>query len=341
MDALEDAIRAYHREWDDPCVDRAIFGTTDPAVIAAELRAFTTRALGASIRGVLLYASSVGTAAGVELSDGRRVVIKAHRAGLTRIELDALARFRRAARDAGVPAPELIAVEHLLRGNASVEAYADAPPAANGFDEEVRRMLAQGLWALAEVGLAYGDLGGLRHAKATPAGRIWRTPHSELFDLAKNADGAAWIDAVGERALRGLEQRSCDVFPAHMDWRVEHVRVKGDRIVAVFDWDSVALADEAQMVGTSAAHYASNWQSGFEGRRFPTPDESDAYVADYERARRRPFTREELARIGAVRTYELAYVARLGHIPGAVPMRGGAAEMLLQHGDAYLTVRGG
>jgi hypothetical protein len=338
MRALADVVARYHTEWDDPCVDRAIFGTIDPVAIASALAAFTKRVLGAEIHDTLLYTSSVGTAVGVELSDGRRILIKAHRPELALAKIRAFAAFRVAARRAGVAAPELLATEQLALGYASVEAFVDAPSVGDGFDPAIRTILAGGLWELARVGKAYADRSGLPRAVLPREQSAWRTPHSEIFDLARTAEGAEWLEELGRRApLTALAGGS--EFPAHTDWRVEHVRVANGKIVAVFDWDSIALTDEARMVGTSAAHYASNWESGFVGRRFPTPQESDAFVADYERARGRAFTSEERSRIGIVRTHELAYVARLGHAPGQAPMPGGAAEMLLQFGDAYFDVK--
>jgi hypothetical protein len=108
----------------------------------------------------------------------------------------------------------------------------------------------------------------------------------------------------------------------------------------VYDWDAVHRVPEALAVGHAAAHFAANWETGFSARRYPTPEESDAFVAAYVSARGEPFDEHMRRQIGAFRTYGLAYAARCGHDPKAAPIPGAAEEMLLRFGERYLVVRG-
>jgi hypothetical protein len=268
MDELVDIIDRYHSAWDDPCVDRAIFGTVDPAAIAAAVRSFVNRELSADIQSVLHYGSSVGTAIGLALTDGRRILVKCHRPTMPLELVDAFASFREGARKVGVAAPALVTRAWLVLGYATVEEFVDAPATPDGFAPEVRSILAEGLCELARFGATYRDRAGLPDAKLPNEGHIWRAPHSELFDLERNADGAEWIDELGRRAPL-TRSGSFGELACHLDWRVEHVRVADGRIVAVFDWDSIVVTDEPRMIGMSAAHYASNWEPGLSVGAFP------------------------------------------------------------------------
>ena len=94
MTELEQTIRSDHARWGDPCVERTIFGTTDPKVIAEMVRSFVLEHLGSHVEDCLHYGSSVGTVIGLALGDGRDVLVKAHRQELTLERLQALEDFR-------------------------------------------------------------------------------------------------------------------------------------------------------------------------------------------------------------------------------------------------------
>jgi len=69
-----------------------------------------------------------------------------------------------------------------------------------------------------------------------------------LFDFEKTAGGAEWIDAFARRARQA---EAHDGLPSlgHADWRVEHLRFDKPKIVATYDWDSLALRTETELVG--------------------------------------------------------------------------------------------
>jgi hypothetical protein len=76
--SLADVVAPHLAEWDTAFVELAIFGHADPARIAAALDDLCAEALGSRAAGALFYQSSVAAVAGLELRDGRRVVVKAH-----------------------------------------------------------------------------------------------------------------------------------------------------------------------------------------------------------------------------------------------------------------------
>jgi hypothetical protein len=51
-------------------------------------------------------------------------------------------------------------------------------------------------------------------------------------------------------------------------------------------------------------------------RQAPTLDDAREFIADYEVARGRPFTRAELRACGAAFAFAVAYTARCGHAAG-------------------------
>src|SRR5262245_54416956 len=77
---LASIIAAHLREWDrtPAFVEQAIFASEDARGIAAAIDALCEGHLGANVAGGLFYQSSIGSVAGVALSDGRKVVIKTH-----------------------------------------------------------------------------------------------------------------------------------------------------------------------------------------------------------------------------------------------------------------------
>src|SRR6266496_150083 len=98
----------------------------------------------------------------------------------------------------------------------------------------------------------------------------------------------------------------------HADWRVGHLRFQDGRIVATYDWDSLAFCPETELVGISAHGFTADWAlEGF--RRIPTADDIRAYVADYEAARGQPFSKSERRSLFAMCVYCIAYGARCAH----------------------------
>ena len=59
-------------------VDLAIHGTEDPQRIASAIDDLCRESVGSNVIDGLFYAVSMGAVAGVELADGRRVVVKGY-----------------------------------------------------------------------------------------------------------------------------------------------------------------------------------------------------------------------------------------------------------------------
>jgi hypothetical protein len=194
-----------------------------------------------------------------------------------------------------------------------VERFVAATSSADAFDPRTRKILAEGLCRLIET---LRDLpADIETGRLSPSfrgkNRLFPQPHSKLFDFEGTSAGAEWIDTFARRAL-ALDTFKAPPVLGHCDWRAEHVVVRDGAITAVFDWDSLGMRREVEIIGIAAHVYTADW-SRVVGRVIPNADEIRAFVADYEAARGRSFSKAERQSLFANGVYLLAYGARCGH----------------------------
>jgi len=298
-------------QWETPFVEHDIFGTGDPERIFATIDRFARRELGAPIAGYLFQTTSISSVHGVVLDDGRELVIKAKPAATTnpdlpldRASLEAIVAAQRTLHAAGFPCPQpILGPISLGTGLATVETYL-APG-----DRPSRPTLARGL---AEHMRLLTERPAALHS-TLPADRVFPQPHSKLFQPSE-AD-TVWVRDLARRARAIAEAEPSPIVLGHCDWRVEHVHVRGDQIVATYDWDSLAVVPETRVVGTDAHGHLADWsQSSI--RNTPTFDDVVGFIADYEQARSRPFTPGERRATRAWAAYLIAYGAWISIEPG-------------------------
>jgi hypothetical protein len=142
-----ETIQKKIQTWDTPFVELDCFGTDNAERIAEMMNDFCRNNLGSNIRGYLFYGSSVGSTHGIQLEDGRRIVIKARPPAETnpypkfdRISLEAICNVMRwlAARDYPCPRP-ILGTLPLGNGLATVEEFMDVGNRGNGFDPVCRK----------------------------------------------------------------------------------------------------------------------------------------------------------------------------------------------------------
>src|SRR5262249_58918527 len=75
-DQLARAIAEEQARDANPVVERAIWGTADPAAIAAQVTSFCRAQLGTTVALMRFYWVSVGCVLGLDLEDGRSIVVK-------------------------------------------------------------------------------------------------------------------------------------------------------------------------------------------------------------------------------------------------------------------------
>jgi aminoglycoside phosphotransferase (APT) family kinase protein len=303
-------IAATLDSWDGAWhLERELFGTVDPQLIADAVDAFCRERLGAGVARYEFFSSGVGSVHGVRLRDGRRAVVKVNRASVDRLHLNAVARLQRHLGDAGFPSPRpLVDATELGCGVAIVEELLDgawADPHDPGVRCEMAATLAR-LVALCRPLVGLPGLGRFRDWQR----RLWEQPHDRRFDFPGTTGDSRWIDHLARLADERLDELAAgpDVI-GHGDYKAEHVRFAGGRACAVYDWDSLAVGPEPVIVGSAAHVFTADW-SRENHRCVPTLAESLAFIDDYETARGAQFTPGERQTARAAMVALIAYGAR-------------------------------
>ncbi|MGH7769225.1 MAG: phosphotransferase, partial [Candidatus Binatia bacterium] len=261
MKSLHDPVEIIQKDiasWETPFVEIDCFGTADAARIAAAMNEFCRIHLGSKISGYLFYGSSMGSTHGLRLQVGRDIVIKVRPPAGTnpyfsqdRASLENIFRVMHWLSDRGYPCPKpVLGPTPLGMGFATVEGLLDAGRRGNGFDSACRKLIATGLAELMDLLESFegevSDLYGFWKSAS-----LYPQPHSKLFDFKNTAAGAEWIDTFAKRARAAEAHEGAPVL-GHADWKVEHLRFDDGRIVATYDWDSLAIRPETELVGISA-----------------------------------------------------------------------------------------
>lgn len=296
---------------EDLDLELAVFGCDDADTIAGALCDFL-RARLAPVEDARFYRRSVGVVAGVLLSDGREVVVKVHRWNVSIARLRAVQQVQAHLAGTGLPAPRpLCPPEPLRSGIATVEELRGGD-FADGHRTPVRRALAEGLREFIVAAQSFRTLADLGPPLIVrpPGEPLWPEPHDLRFDFEATSEGAEWIDdlaVVAQRRLRGVRAAP---MAGHFDWCIGNLGFERDRIVAIYDWDSVAIAPEPVIVGAAAAHFSADW-----GRSalLPQLDEMRAFVEEYEQAREALFDARERTLLDGANLAQCAYGARCQH----------------------------
>ena len=343
MESVAGLVANELERWGTSAVEEKIFGTGDPDWIGKTVGRFCQDQLGSKPTEALFYRSSVGCVFGVRLTTGIDVVVKAYQERWTTSFLGAIQSVQRhlGRRDFPCPTP-LSSARPLMPGRpnqVTAETWLSDPGMTVPVGPRARRVSAAGLVRQIDLCRDIPELSGLdKHPLRAPVGELYPEPHSPLFDFAVTADSAEWIDEFTTQAAR---QRECDDAPpvaAHTDWSARNVRLGDEAVLAVYDWDSMALVQESTAVGQAAATWSVTSEPG--GSDFPSVFEVAAFVRDYETTADHLLTDAQWQAAGAAATGVLAYTARCEH---ALAMTGrarqhqqGARDRLKQDGKALL-----
>ncbi len=323
-------------------VEEIVFGTRALSEVASIVDHFCARELGAGISEVLFRVTSVGVVVGARLDDGRRVVVKAHQPRETRTRLEAVQEIQSDLHRAGLPCPvPLTAPVALVNGHATAETLIDEGEFRNTHDPDCRRLIAQALaWHL-EITAARSTPDALIGGWSLFDGdRLWPAQaHSPTFDFEATGSGAEWLDALAARAKTRLAPTGQPIA-GHSDWSGKHFRFASDKITAIYDWDSLAVRTEAELVGVAAMTYTTRFDLPHVSR-VPTPAELAAFIDEYSTARKHPLNRTERNQIAAHALFLAAYTARCEHcgVDGydAEADSTSFTAALRTHGSDYLT----
>jgi hypothetical protein len=310
-----------------------VFGTFDPAHIADRFGELLAD-LDAPVDEWLWYVRSVACVAGARLADGREVVVRAFQPTVRPAFLDGVIRVQDHLARAGFPAARPLSGS-LERpwGLGRIETLL-ADPGARRLGPEAMPTSAAGLARLVELA-AEVDPTGLSLHPMVAGEQLYPTPHSPLFDFERTATGAEWIDAIAAPAKAVVEADDTRAV-SHGDWSARNVRFAGDRIVAVYDFESLEQTTESTSLGVAAA----TWRSLGEGDDpiAPARGEIERYLDLYDEARSQPLTPRQRRAARGMAVYALAYTARCEHALRPGIRDGRATARLSQDGPDLLAM---
>lgn len=312
MQTVEEALARAMQDDVDRRLILSIVGDDDVGRVAGCLHELAGDALNSDIVGCHRLEVSVGVALGLRLADDREVMAKLHGPGVALKALRAVSGVQQFLHATGFPCPAVLH-EPACLGQASVtlEEFVDKGEHADAHRPEIRRAMAEALAEQVVRCAGFTPVTGLPTVDLSAVDGLWPAPHNVLFDFARTAKGAEWIDRIARRSKGTFESVVMRPVIGHSDWAAKHFRFDGNAITIVYDWDSLQLSNECRIVGGAAATFTCNWYLDVD--RVPRPDESAAFVREYENARGQRFAAEELRAVCAAATYCMAYVARCEH----------------------------
>lgn len=291
--------------------ERALYGPVSAAELRAFLDGWVTRRLGSGIAAVRFRAGRIDVVWGVELADGRAVVIKTHRPPVDLEATRAAGDAQRLLSAAGFPCAWPLAGPEEVAGRVLTAETMVEGTSPDGRDPAYRRLLARELARHIALLRDAPDL--VRRAGPGPSwcqyqSGPWPVPHDTVVDFRSTPPGYEWLDAFGRRAAdQVLTHRDAEaVVVGHADWYAGNAAVVGDELVGTFDWELVADA-EAVVAGFAAACYAAS-SSG--GGGLSTPEEVAAFLGDYDGARARPLSGSEQRAAAGAAAWIVAFNAR-------------------------------
>ncbi len=223
-------IRRELDRWGFPEVERLLYGTGDPEVIAEVISDFCFDHFGSRPRGVLFYRSSVGSVVGLSLENGEVVVLKVFQARWQASFLESVQAVQKTLTAQGFPCPEPLLSPTPLSGGTAALVTAETLLADPGLrplsGDQDRGASARGL-ATQIATCQTGQLPALAlHPLASSADHLYPEPHSPLFDFEATSAGAEWIDRIAQRAKEARDSDQAGTVVAHMDWSARNVRVR-------------------------------------------------------------------------------------------------------------------
>ncbi len=263
--------------------------------------------LGVRTSGALFAKKSVGAVFGLVLEHGELAVLKLFHRAYSERELLAMHECMQAASASGFPVPRLRSelFEAMPGVWATFYAFIDGDQ-RDGHEPAVRRELARSLAELSAL-LAPLDASPLPLIP-TRLDSLWPEPR-RLWDRRElDVEEARLIDRHALEAQQVIKKSKLPRSAMHIDWGVKNVRFRDDRVSAVYDWDSLYQASEAECAGRAAAQFTAQWE--IPALLTPTPEEAKAFLDEYQAARGKKFSRAERTVAAASARYLVAHVAR-------------------------------
>ncbi|HEY8789959.1 MAG TPA: phosphotransferase [Actinopolymorphaceae bacterium] len=267
------------------------------------------RELGSEPVDVLFASGQMSTVTGLELADGRRVVVKARPDEAGRAT--SCVRMQTSLSDAGMPVARPLTRARYFDGLAvHAEEWRPGGEMRRGDDEEHAR--ASGRWLAYFTELTESYIGTVEPPPTNPVWVDWHRgsglwPSYEPFDLrALSVPMPPELDVILKRARYRLTATELPEILGHADWETQNLRwSSAEYIHTVHDWDSLAWLPEAAIVGAASGAFASA-----ETPTLAPVASSAAFIDEYQHARRRRFDVEEVEIAWAASVYPAAHNSR-------------------------------
>lgn len=297
---------------DEMTKHQAVFGLVPKAVVLPVLDRHLQDQLGSGLGRVVFEAGAIGAVFGLQLADGRKVVLKAYQPGSDLARLGAMTECQALLRRRGFPCAAVLSPPRVVSGVPMViEEMLHPSSTGSPRDPEQVDCMAAGLARQIEL---LADVNGEALNRGRPAwanwdAGAWPTPHHPIFDFTMPARGYEWLDDRAN-AHAGVLRRFSGLLPnvvGHTDWVWQNVAVRDGELVAAYDWDSLAFLPEAGIVGLSAGAYS---QGSPLPPDAPTWQQVMGFVDAYVRARRKAFNADEVVVVEHAAGWVRCYNAR-------------------------------
>jgi hypothetical protein len=139
---------------------------------------------------------------------------------------------------------------------------------------------------------------------------LWPIPHRRDADFTATGQGSEVLDELARVSKAVLcAARDASSIIGHADWEAQDLRFDNDRLVMVYDWDSLMVEHETVIVGMASAVFPARSEPGLGD--VPTEAEQDGFLRDYQDIAGHVFTRIERTVAVAAASWVTAYNARL------------------------------
>ncbi len=315
LDKLTKLIAERIAPWKKTPILQEIFHSEDPEAVARSIYQFCEKEFGQQPVDALFFFASVGVVSGLCMPDGQRIVIKAHKPERSLAFLTQMGNVQRYLSTHGYPCPQpLAAPRPLAYGLATIDELIDEGDHRDAHEPVIRKAIATALFQQIQL---------LRNIEQTgidvtlfdlrlPSDVLWPKPHSAIFNFEATQDGAEWIDKLAWKVKKVIERDEEPPVLAHGDFSTNQMRFIGNHLRIVYDWDSLTLSSELIRVGRAASSFTYTEQPEIVNSETSLED-TQAFIADYENARQKPFTASEHRIIQAGLLSGQLYGARCWH----------------------------
>lgn len=311
---LKEYLDQYFQDKELNHIFKDVIGTDDPLKIEKELERVISLYFGSKLGSLLFIQSSIGVVFGLLLNNKQQVILKVYSPKIPKLYLEKMNSFQTVFYKEQFPTPEVLSpIFPFLNTFAGFYALIEGEK-ADPHQAPIRNALAQSLARFSEI-VDKHQLPALENFFQLAQGkRLWPVPHNVLFDLKRSARGAGWIARKAIDARKRLNTIRLEKKLAHTDWGIKNALFNKEKLVGIFDWDSLGAMSEPEMVGRACAQFTADWESGF--KITPSVEEARNFVAAYEQCRRKKFSLEEYKVVSAAADSLIAIIARFEHAGG-------------------------